>query len=347
MWSFRKNRLLEPVDVLVASQMAALGRYQGRQELYRQQVPQALKTLRAIAIVESTEASNRIEGITVPPDRLKALMAYTTPETRPEAEIAGYRDVIARIHTEQVELPFTPDPILAMHTDLYTHLPDEGGEWKQRDNIIRQTLPDGREVVRFVPLPADETPEAMEELCQRFGEFWDSQQIDRLLTINAFILDFLCIHPFADGNGRLARLMTLLLLYTAGYEAGRYISLEQIIERTKETYYEALRRSSQRWESGNHDLTPWHQYSLGVLLSAYREFEKRVGQLSAAPGAKSETVRSAIKAIDSQDTFAIADLERACPGISRATIRRVLDELRERNEVECLGIGRAARWRKM
>jgi Fic family protein len=330
MWSFRGERLLEPVDVAVASIMAALGRFQGRQELYQHQSPQLLETLRQIAIIESTEASNRIEGITVPADRLKALMAQAEPETRPENEIAGYRDVLVRIHTGQVGLPLTPESILALHADLYTYVPGEGGNWKQQDNIIRQILPDGRDVVRFVPLSADETPEAMEELCQRVGEAWDAERVDRLLLIDAFVLDFLCIHPFADGNGRLARLLTLLLLYAAGYEVGRYISLERIIEGTKETYYEALLRSSQRWESGNHDPTPWHQYSLGVLVYAYGEFEERVGELFAAPGVKSEMVRVAVEDFP----------------VSRATIRRVLNELRDGGQVECLGTGRDAQWRK-
>ena len=347
MWSFRNNRLLEPVDITVANLMAASGRYQGRQELYRHQAPQVLETLRQVAIVESAEASNRIEGITVPSHRLQALMAQAVPETRSESEIAGYRDLLARIHTGQIGLPLTPESILALHADLYAYLPGQGGQWKQRDNVIRQTLPDGREVVRFVPLPADETPAAMQELCEQFAVMWDSEQVDRLLVINAFTLDLLCIHPFTDGNGRVARLLTLILLYAAGYEVGRYISLERIIEQTKETYYEALWRSSQRWESGQHDLTPWHQYSLSVLIYAYREFEERVGQMAAVPGIKSQAVRQAIEAIASGQTFTIADLERLCPGVSRATIRRILEKMREQKQVSCLGTGRSAQWRKL
>jgi Fic family protein len=161
------------------------------------------------------------------------------------------------------------------------------------------------------------------------------------------VLVFLCIHPFADGNGRLARLLTLLLLYAASYEVGRYISLERIIEGTKETYYDALWRSSQRWDAGRHDLTPWHQYSLGVLVYAYREFEERVGKLATAPGAKREAVLAAIETFNSGHTFSISELERVCPTVSRATIRRVLSELREKGQVECLGTGRWARWRKI
>ena len=201
-------------------------------------------------------------------------------------------------------------------------------------------------MVRFVPLPADETPAAMEELCDHLALAWESNQVDRLLVTNAFILDFLCIHPFLDGNGRLARLFTLLLLYAAGYEVGRYISLERIIEGTKETYYEALWRSSQRWEAGQHDLTPWHQYSLGVLIYAYREFENRVGELASAPGAKQEAVLRTLDAFEHGRTFSIAELGRLCPTVSRATIRRVLNDLREQGVVECLGTGRSAQWCK-
>ena len=186
----------------------------------------------------------------------------------------------------------------------------------------------------------------MDDLCRSLDRAWNDEHTDRLLVINAFILDFLCIHPFLDGNGRLARLLNLLLLYAAGYQVGRYISLERIIEQTKETYYEALYFSSQRWDTGQHDLTPWHQYSLGVLVYAYREFEQNVYAMSTASGAKSQAVRSAIEAFHPDQTFTISDLERICPTASRATIRRVLEQFREQNQVECQGTGRSAFWRK-
>jgi len=343
-WSFRNNRLLEPVDITVANLMAALGRYQGRQELFEHQSPQVLETLRQIAIVESTEASNRIEGIVVSPARLRALMAEAVPQTRPEGEIAGYRDVLARIHAGQIDLLLTPDKIRALHADMYAYLPGEGGAWKERDNVIRQVLPNGREVVRFVPLPAYETPSAMEELCDSLGAAWESEQADRLLVINAFILDFLCIHPFPDGNGRVARLLMLLLLYAAGYEVGRYISQERIIENTEETYYEALRLSGLRWGEGQHDLTPWHQYSLGVLVYAYREFEGRVGEVMATSGGKRQIARAAIGRM--ADEFTMGELRRICPTVSRATIRKVLSEMKEAGKIELVQAGRYARWRK-
>ena len=359
MWSFRNDRLLEPVDVTVANLMAMLGRYQGRQAFYQHQAPQVLETLRRSAIVESTEASNRIEGIVVPPQRFEALMAQAVPETRSESKVAGYRDVLAHIHAGQVGLPLTPGTIRALYADLYAYLPGEGGAeggaWRQRDNVIWQVPPDGqspepaagRQVKHFAPLPAGDVPAAMEELCHHLATAWQGEQVDRLLVTSGFILDFLCIHPFPGGNGRLARLLTLLLLNKAGYEVGRYISLERIIEQTKETYYEALHRSGERWDVGQHDLTPWHQHSLGVLVYAYREFEERVGTLDTAPGAKGRAVQLAIETLRRGQTFAIAELERVCPGVKRATIRRVLGELRAQGQVECMGTGRTARWRRL
>jgi len=355
MWSFRNNRLLEPVDVSVANLMTALGRYQDRQELYQHQVPQVLEALHRTAITESTEASNRIAGIVVPPHRFEALMAQAVPETRSESKVAGYRDVLERIHTGQVGLPLTPDTIRALHADLYAYLPGEGGTWRQRDNVIRRGLADGRglepvegdEVVRFVPLPASETPAAMKELCRHLATAWESERVDRVLVTNGFILDFLCIHPFPDGNGRLARLLTSLLLYTACYEVGRYISLERIMEQTRKTYYAALRRSGEHWDVGQHDLTPWHQHSLGVLVYAYREFEERVGELDTAPGAEDRAAWLTVGTFRPGQTFTIAELERACPGVNRATIRRVLREMRAQGQVKCLGTGRAAQWQRL
>ncbi len=188
MWSFLNNRLLEPVDVSVANLMAALGRYQGRQELYQHQVPQVLEALRQTAIVESTEASNRIEGIVIPPHRLRALMAQAVPQTRSESEIAGYRDVLARIHTGQLTLPITPNSLRTLHADLYAYLPGEGGHWKERDNVIRQQRPDGRDVVRFGPLPADETPTAMASLCEYLANSWTGEAVDKLLVILSVLI---------------------------------------------------------------------------------------------------------------------------------------------------------------
>jgi Fic family protein len=173
--------------------------------------------------------------------------------------------------------------VLQLHRDLYQFVTGEGGAWKPVDNEITETHPDGTKIVRFRPVPAYATPDAMRDLHDRFNTLWDSGTVEPLLLIPTYVLDFLCIHPFRDGNGRMARLLTLLLLYRAGYEVGRFISLEQIIERTKESYYDTLYQSSKGWHEGQHSLLPWWEYFLGVmLLSAYKEFEQRVGLVSTA-----------------------------------------------------------------
>jgi Fic family protein len=269
----------QPINQGLLQTIRLIGEYKGKQELFKEQAPQVLETLRQAAVIQSTESSNRIEGITVPLERIKKLVTEkTTPRDRSEQEIAGYRDVLTTIHTSYAHIPFTPNIVLQLHRDLYQFAVNTGGRWKTVDNEISATYPDGTKVVRFRPIPAYATPEAMERLHEQFNRCWHSGAIEPLLLIPTYILDFLCIHPFLDGNGRMARLITLLLLYKAGYEVGRFISLERIVERTKESYYDTLYQSSQDWHEGQHNLLPWWEYFLGVMvLSAYREFETRVG----------------------------------------------------------------------
>jgi len=323
-----------------------LGEYRGKEELFRQQTPQALETLRQVAIIQSTESSNRIEGIEAPPERIKKLVEHkTTPKNRSEQEIAGYRDVLATIHANHGNIPFTTGIVLQFHRDLYQFAPQQGGRWKMTDNEIMETSANGTRTIRFKPVPAHQTPEAMEKLHSGFKQLWDRGEVEPLLIIPAYSFDFLCIHPFTDGNGRMARLLTLLLLYKAGFEVGRYISLEHLIEQQREGYYDALYKSSQGWHEGKHTLSPWWEYFLGVmLLGAYREFEKRTGELTTAHGAKTEMVLSAIDKLPAQ--FRYADLARACPNISRPTIKRVLGQLRLGGKVECVKSGRDAVWEK-
>ncbi len=324
-----------------------LGEYQGKEALFRQQAPQVLKTLREVALIQSTESSTRLEGITAPPDRIRSLVAQKSrPANRSEQEIAGYRDVLDTIHTNFRELPFSPNVVLQLHRDLYRFMPDEGGRWKRSNNEIVEVSPDGRRIVRFKPVDAHLTPEAMETLHRRFNRAWDEEHFDRLLLIPAFVLDFLCIHPFADGNGRMARLITLWLLYRAGMGVGRYISLEKIVEETREGYYDSLYLSSQGWHEARHDLGPWWEYFLGVmLLEAYREFERRIGSVTAARGAKTEQVLAAFEKLPAR--FRYADLAFACPNVSRPTIKRVLGKLRDQDKVRCIKAGRDAMWEKI
>lgn len=323
-----------------------LGEYKGKQELFKQQSPQVVETLRQAAIIQSTESSNRIEGVTAPLERIKELVANkTTPKNRSEQEIAGYRDALNTIHASAADIAFSAGVVLQFHRDLYQFMPGEGGHWKPVDNEITEIRPNGTKVVRFKAVPASQTSESMERLHQRFNALWQDGEIEPLLLIPAYVLDFLCIHPFLDGNGRMARLLTLLLLYKSGYEVGRYISLEQVVERTRESYYDTLYQSSLAWHEGKHTLLPWWEYFLGVvLLGGYKEFERRVGVVTSTRGAKREMVIDAVSRLPQR--FQYGDVERACPGVSRPTINRALRQLREAGKISCIKAGRDAIWEK-
>ncbi len=330
----------------VLRSVRAIGEYRGKEELFKRQTPQVLETLRQVAIIQSTESSNRIEGVTAPRRRIEALVAQkTTPKSRSEQEIAGYRDVLQTIHANHAHMEPTPNLVLQLHRDLYRFVPAEGGRWKTADNEITETRPDGTRVVRFNPVPAWQTAEAMEALHAGLRDAWKRDEIEKLVIVAAYVLDFLCVHPFLDGNGRMARLLSLLLLYRAGFEVGRYVSLERVIEESRETYYDALYASSQGWHEGRHDLLPWLEYFLGVLLAAYREFESRAGELVAPRGAKTQLVLEAVRRLPGE--FRLRDLEERSPGVTRDMIRVVLNRLREEGRIECEGRGRGAVWRKV
>ncbi|MGE5485316.1 MAG: Fic family protein [Ignavibacteriales bacterium] len=336
----------QPVTQELIKTIRVLGEYKGKQASYKDRAPQVLETLRTAAIVSSTESSNRIEGVTAPAVRVAALVAHgATPQNRPEQEIAGYRDVLNTIHASYEHMPFNTGVVLQLHRDLYRFTADAGGRWKDTDNQIVEFLPDGTRSIRFNPVPAHLTQEAMGRLHLRFNESWNVRDTEPLLLIATYILDFLCIHPFRDGNGRMARLLSLLLLYKAGYDVGRYISLEQIVEKTRESYYDTLYRSSLGWHDGRHSLIPWWEYFLGVmLLQAYRELDTRVESLTAARGAKTKLVMDVVAALPS--AFRLSEVERSCPGVSRPTINRVLATLRKAGQLRCSKPGRNAVWEK-
>jgi Fic family protein len=348
MYSFEPGFIeRQPITQNLLRTIRLIGEYKGKQELFFKQSPQVLETLRQAAIIQSTESSNRIEGITVPLERIRELVAEkTTPRDRSEQEIAGYRNVLTTIHSSYAYIPFTPSVILQLHRDLYQFTVGEGGRWKSADNVISATYPDGTKIVRFQPVAAYVTPNAMEHLHERFNHLWQSEEIEPLLLIPTYVLDFLCIHPFSDGNGRMARLLTLLLLYKAGYEVGRFISLERIVEITKESYYDTLYQSSQSWHQGTHSLLPWWEYFLGVVVvSAYREFEQRVGSVTSAKGAKTAMVLDAIN--NRLGAFSIKDLQEQCPTVGIDLIRRILRSCRDAGQIECVRHGRDARWYKI
>ena len=336
----------QPITHNLLQTIRRIGEYKGKQYLYKEQSPQVLETLRQTAVIQSTESSNRLEGITAPQERIRELVVRkTTPQNRSEQEIAGYLDVLNTIHGNYSEIPFTTGIVLQFHRDLFQYFPGQGGNWKPADNEITEVLPDGTRNVRFHPLSTHLTPEAMEALHKSYTELRQSGKIEPLLLISTYVLDFLCIHPFLDGNGRMARLLTLLLLYKAGYEVGRYISLEQMVEQTKEGYYDSLYISSQGWHEKEHAILPWWEYFLGVMLfGSYQEFERRVGVITTSRGAKREMILDTINRLPRH--FQIRDIERACSGVSRPTINRALKELRDQGKITCVKSGRDAMWEK-
>ena len=266
------------------------------------------------------------------------------PRDRSEQEIAGYRDALALIHESADHMPFTENVVQQLHQMLYRYHPSTGGRWKSTQNDIVERAVDGTILrIRFRPVSPVATPGAIGQLTERWAAAVDHQR-EPLVTIPLAILDFLCIHPFADGNGRTARLLTLLLLYRAGYSVGRYISLERVIEDSRDTYYDALERSSKGWHDGQHDPFPWMEYFWGTLLRAYDEFRERAEAVLDGRGSKTALVEAAVARRTAP--FAISEIEADCPGVSRDMIRHVLRGLRDQGVLRAEGRGRGARWIK-
>lgn len=331
------QRLLTPEIVALLTQ---IHEYKGQQNLFIEAQADTLTHLVEIAKIQSTESSNKIEGIYTSDERLKKIVKdKTTPQTRDEEEIAGYRDVLSTIHESHEFIPPKPSIILQLHRDLYKFSGMSfGGTYKISNNVIAEEHSDGKKYVRFEPVEAWETSESVENLCKSYEEIIRDGKADPLLIIPMFILDFLCIHPFNDGNGRMSRLLTLLLLYRSGYIVGKYISIERIIEHSKETYYEVLQQSSENWHENKNDYEPFVKYILGIVVAAYREFETRVEILITRGLSKSQRIAETIKNTLGQITK--RDLLEKCPDISQVTIQRALDELHKNGDVIKLSGGR-------
>ena len=331
-------------DSLLTSDAVALltqiHEFKGEQTLFIEAKKDTLTQLVEIARIQSTEASNKIEGIYTSNDRLKKLVQEKTmPQSRSEREIAGYRDVLATIHENHDYIPLRPSTILQLHRDLYRFSGKAiGGSYKNADNVIEETDEQGNKSVRFRPTAAWETPEAVERACTAFNDACQNAAYDPLLLISVFILDFLCIHPFNDGNGRMSRLLTLLLLYRTGYIVGKYISIEKLIEQSKETYYEALQESSAGWHENENDYAPFVRYLLGVIVAAYRDFSSRVQLLTTSGLSKPERIREIIKGTLGKITK--SEIMKQCPDISQITVQRALNDLHKRGEIIKLGGGR-------
>jgi len=345
MMSFRGSLLFDlAISPGTAWLLTDLAESKGRQGLYTKQSPQVLKALRETALIQSVESSNRIEGVTVEPGRLVPLVqGKARPRDRSEQEIHGYREALNLIHSKSPKYSVTVPTLKELHR-LCQEGGGDAGKWKAIENDIIELRPGKPPVVRFRPVSVAKTPAAMQELCTSYGMVIAQEKVPPLIVIGALVLDFLCVHPFRDGNGRVSRLLTLLALYHHGFEVGRYISLERLVEDTREDYYEALRRSSQGWHEGKHDLFPWLNYFLATVRRAYRQFEERAGQTASPRGSKTLLIENAVQSFSFE--FTLSELERACPGVSRDMIRRVLQILQKAGKVECLGHGRGARWRK-
>ena len=324
--------------------LADLGEARGKQELFTRQSPQKLKLLREHALIESAVSSNRIEGVEVDKSRI-ATLVFGKPalRDRDEEEVRGYRDALKLIHENGAKLSISEATIKTLHKLSRGEIWDAGA-YKEKNVDIIQTYADGRSRVRFKTLPAKDTPGAMAETIELWQRGLREKWVHPLVLAAALNLDFLCIHPFRDGNGRTSRLLFLLACYHCGIEAGRYISLERIIEDNKERYYEVLEHSSQRWHEGKHDPWPAMNFLLYILTHACKEFEERVGRMTSPRGAKTEMVEHAIETISGE--FGITDLERRCPGVSRDMIRLLLRDLKAAGRIECLGRGPGAKWRK-
>ena len=323
----------------IVQMVGSIHEHKGKQELFLEANIDELKTLLEVALIQSTGASNRIEGIFTSDKRLEELVSQKAePRNRSEQEIAGYREVLATIHESYEYITPRPTIILQLHRDLYSYSQGNiDGTYKNSDNVIAETDAEEHQKARFIPVPAFQTAEAIDELCAHFLEAWEANLIDKLILIPMFILDFLCIHPFNNGNGRMSRLLTLLLFYKAGYIVGKYVSMEMLIEKTKETYYEALQASSVGWHEGENSYEPFVKYYLGIMLKAYNEFENRVEHLKYHNLSKLDRIKAVID--NRVGKITKKEIMELCPDISKVTVERTLTDLVKSGYIAKVGAG--------
>ena len=339
-----KNEYKKLLSTDIVSLLTAIHEYKGKQYQITCENADTLSKLVEIAKIQSTDASNKIEGISTSDERLqKIVKEKTLPKTRSEKEIAGYRDVLSTIHENYQYIPLRSSMILQLHRDLYKYSGSSiGGSYKNSDNFISEVDENGNTTVRFQPVHSWETPEYMNAVCMAFDEASLDDEMDTLLLIPMFILDFLCIHPFNDGNGRMSRLLTLLLLYRFGYMVGKYISIEKLIVDSKETYYEVLQESSYDWHEGANDYTPFVRYMLGIIIAAYREFENRANLLINSEISKPDRVREIIK--NTIGPITKSEIMKECPDISQVTVQRSLNDLLKSEQIIKIGGGRYTKY---
>ena len=327
-------------DSEILGLVAAIYKEAGKQELYLKQRPEQLEKLVDIAKVQSTEASNAIEGIVTTNTRIRQIVnEKTTPKNRDEQEIAGYRDALNIIHDSFDAIPITQNYILELHKIMYSHMNNPlAGRTKTVQNYISATYPDGHTETLFIPLAPYETPEALDRICEEYNRVIGNMELEPLIAIPIFIHDFLCIHPFNDGNGRMSRLLTALLLYRSGFYVGKYISLEAKIAKNKDLYYNSLAKSQTGWHEGNENAVPFIKYILGTILAAYKDFEERMS-LVETKLTTTETVRRASK--NKIGRFNKQDIRELCPAISDSSIEGALRKLVATGELKKEGKGKS------
>ena len=330
-------------DSEILGLIAAIYKEAGKQELYLKQRPAELEKLVEIAKVQSTEASNAIEGIVTTHMRIRQLVEEkTAPRNRDEQEIAGYRDVLGLIHESFDVIPITRNYILQLHKILYGHSNNPlAGRTKSVQNYISTTYSDGHVEILFTPLPPYETPEALDRICEEYNRVIGNMEVEPLIAIPIFIHDFLCIHPFNDGNGRMSRLLTTLLLYRSGFYVGRYISLEAKIAKNKDLYYDALGQSQISWHEGKEDAVPFIKYLLGTILAAYKDFEERFALVETKLSAL-ETVRHAVAS--KVGRFTKQDIRELCPSLSVSSVEGALRKLVASGDLKREGTGKSTRY---
>ena len=333
------------LPVNIYNTIAKIHEYKGKQELYVKNYPDVLDKMIDVAKIQSTKSSNAIEGIYTNDARLNELMnKKTEPRNRNEEEIAGYRHVLDIIHENYAYIEFNKNDILTLHNQLYSYsYVNYKGKFKTLDNTIMEVDELGNRKVRFQPVSSFETENYFDKMVGAYKKAVEAN-IPALILIPVLIHDFLCIHPFDDGNGRMSRLLTLLLLYKFGYFVGRYISIEMLIEESKESYYEELKRSSEKWHTGENDEIPFIRYMLGVLLKAYEECDDRFNFIGNEKLTSPERVLSVIQM--SLEPLSKKDIMILCPDISQRTIERALKELYDNSKIKQVGSGRSTKYIK-
>lgn len=337
--SYLANLRLHPS---IGWSLAKIAEARGLQEVWRRTKPEIISQLRESALIQSAESSNRIEGIEVKQKRLVPLvLGKAKPQDRPEEEIVGYRRALQWIHSNFDKIEINPETIRKIHRLAQGGLIADAGKWKTRDNEIIEFSANGDRKVRFKCTSAKAAPKAIESLCAKYNDAQEQEVLPELLTIGNFVLDFLCIHPFRDGNGRVSRLLTLLCLYKCGFEVGRYISLERIIETTKEDYYSSLKRSSESWHTSDHDLFPWWSYFLGHIKAGFQELQDRVALKSG--DSKTSLIRGLVS--EMALPFSVSDVVKLQPSLDREIVKKTLTQLKKEKIVRLIGRGRGAKWK--